>query len=155
MAEALVDLDALDDILKEFQGAKGSEISILQRVQSVYGYLPKEALLAISERAGIPISQLMGIATFYAQFYLERRGRNLVRVCDGTACHVNGSMDYVDAIEKTYHVCAGQSSPDYKYALEVVYCVGACGLAPVVIVNDKVHGKITPGNLIKELAALE
>lgn len=155
MTDETVDLKALDALLEEFKGEKTPVIPILQKVQGWYGYLPKDAILAVSEKTGIPLSQLMGVATFYAQFHLKRRGRHLIRVCDGTACHVSGSLAYVDAIEKKYNFCAGHSSPDYKYALEVVYCVGACGLAPVVIVNDKVYGKPAADDLIRDLDALE
>lgn len=155
MTETPVDLNALDKLLNEFKDIKGAVIPILQRAQEQYGYLPPEVLKAISEKTGIPLSQLMGVATFYAQFHLKRRGRHLIRVCDGTACHVSGSTSYVEALENKYQLCAGHSSPDYKFALDVVYCVGACGLAPVVIVNDKVHGKIATEDLLKEMDILE
>ncbi|MBU2611942.1 MAG: NAD(P)H-dependent oxidoreductase subunit E [Chloroflexi bacterium] len=155
MTAPALDFAPLDKILDEFKGRKDAVIPILQRAQDIYGYLPKEILQAISKKAGIPLSRLYGVATFYAQFHLKRRGRHLVKVCDGTACHVSGAPDYVESLEKEYNLLAGHSSSDYKYTLDVVYCVGACGLAPVVLVNDKVHGKLSPENLIEELNALE
>jgi NADH:ubiquinone oxidoreductase subunit E len=155
MADDPIDLQALDTLLNEFKGKKNPVIPILQKAQNLYGYLPKPVMLAIAEKTGIPLSQLMGVATFYAQFRLTRQGRNLIRICDGTACHVRGASKCVEAIENTLKVPAGGTSQDYKYTMEIVYCLGACGLAPVVIVNDKVHGKISPGDLIHELNALE
>ena len=155
MADEPIDLKALDSILEELKGKKGAVIPILQRAQSVYGYLPKEALEAISEKAGIPLSQLMGVATFYAQFRLTRQGRNLIRVCDGTACHVRGAQKSVEAIESALKVPAGGTSEDYKYSMEIVYCLGSCGLAPVAVVNDKVYGQIEPKKIVEQLEKLE
>lgn len=148
-------LAPLHRILEEFKLQKGAIIPILQRVQDTYGYLPKEILAEISKRMHIPLTQLMGVATFYAQFRLTPRGKHLIRVCDGTACHVSGAPGIVRAIEKKYDMPAGSSSSDYKYTLEVVYCVGACGLAPVVIVDDKVYGKLSPDAILEELRVLE
>lgn len=149
------DLAPLRRILDEYGSQRGAVIPILQHVQDAYGYLPKEVLAEISKRTGIPLTRLMGVVTFYAQFRLTRRGKHLIRVCDGTACHVSGSSSIVRAIETEYDMPAGSSSPDYKYTLEVVYCVGACGLAPVIVVNDKVHGKLSPDAALEELHHLE
>src|SRR5512139_3331664 len=101
------DLAPLRRILDEYGGQKGAIIPILQRVQDAYGYLPKELLTEISKRTGIPLTRLMGVATFYAQFRLTRRGKHLIRVCDGTACHVRGAPKCIDAMEKTLGVPAG------------------------------------------------
>ena len=150
-----IDLKVLDAVLEEYKGKKGSVIPILQRTQCLYGYLPKEALLAISEKTGIPLSQLMGVATFYAQFRLVRQGRNLIRVCDGTACHVRGAQKNVEAIEESLKVPAGGTSTDYKYSMEIVYCIGSCGLAPVAVVNDKVYAQIEPKKFVKQLEKLK
>ncbi len=155
MADEPIDLKALDSILEEFKGKKGPVIPILQRTQSIYGYLPKEALAAISEKTGIPLSQLMGVATFYAQFRLTKQGRNLIRVCDGTACHVRGAPKSVEAIESALNIQAGGTSADYKYSMEIVYCLGSCGLAPVAVVNDKVYGQIEPKKIVEQLEKLE
>lgn len=145
------DLAPLTQILLEFKGQKGAVIPILQRTQDAYGYLPKPILKEISRRTGIPLSQLMGVATFYAQFHLHRRGRHLIRVCDGTACHVKGAAKNVEAVEKTLDVKAGGTSPDYKATLEIVYCLGSCGLAPVAVVDEKVYGSLTPDALVQQL----
>jgi NADH:ubiquinone oxidoreductase subunit E len=155
MNTGAIDLKPLDAILEEYNGQKGVVIPILQRAQEVYGYLPRDVMQAISEKANIPITRLYGVATFYAQFHLTRRGRHLVRVCDGTACHVRGAPKIVEEIEKSIHLKPGESDPDYKYTVEIVYCLGSCGLAPVTVVDDKVYGQTRPDSLVKRLNQLE
>jgi NADH-quinone oxidoreductase subunit E len=155
MTDEPIDLKKLDAILEEFKDKKKPVIPILQRAQSVYGYLPKEVMKAISEKTGIPLSQLMGVATFYAQFRLTKQGRNLIRVCDGTACHVRGAPKSIEAIENALNVSAGGTSADYRYSMEIVYCLGSCGLAPVAVVNDKVYGQIEPKKIVEQLGKLE
>ncbi len=157
MADSMTtfDLAPLRRILDEYGSQKGAVIPILQRVQDTYGFLPKEILAEISKRTGIPLTRLMGVATFYAQFRLARRGKHLIRVCDGTACHVRGAPKCIDAMEKTLGVRAGGTSPDYEYTMEIVYCLGSCGLAPVAVVDDKVHGRLTPNRLVEQLQTLE
>jgi NADH-quinone oxidoreductase subunit E len=153
--EIQFDLTPLLEILEEYKNQKGAVIPILQRTQEAYGYLPKPILKEISKRAHIPLSRLLGVATFYAQFHLKRRGRHLIRVCDGTACHVRGATKTVDVIHEQLQTPPGGSSPDYKYSLEIVYCVGSCGLAPVVVVDDKVFGQTEPDKLVRQLKRLE
>ncbi len=154
MSEEAIDLQALDTLLDEYKGKKYPVIPILQKAQNLYGYLPKPVMLAISEKAGIPLSQLMGVATFYAQFYLTRQGRNLIRICDGTACHVRGAAKIVEGLQESLNIEPGQSDPDYKYSLEIVYCIGSCGLAPAVVVNDKVYGHVETKKIIEQLKNL-
>lgn len=149
------DLQPLEDILTQYQGQKGAVIPILQKIQEAYGYLPKEILSQTSKKTHIPLSQLYGVATFYAQFHLKRRGRYLIRVCDGTACHVSGSEKTIQAIENAFDLLSGGTSPDYKYSLEIVYCVGSCGLAPVSLVDDKVYGQTKPEPFVRTLKRLE
>ena len=153
--EALFDLEPLDQVLDEFKGQRGAVIPILQRTQDVYGYLPREVLKVISRKMQIPLHQLYGVATFYAQFHLHRRGRHLIRVCDGTACHVRGSAKNVEAIERSLGVVPGQTSPDYKYTLEIVYCLGSCGLSPVAVVDEHVYAQLAPETLVQRLKKLE
>lgn len=148
------DLAPLADILEEYGGQKGAVIPILQHAQDVYGYLPKEILAEISKRTGIPLSHLIGVATFYAQFRLTRRGKHLVRICDGTACHVRGAAKIIETVEKELNVPAGGTSPDYEYTMEIVYCLGSCGLAPVAVVDDNVHGRLTPNTMLEQLHGL-
>jgi NADH:ubiquinone oxidoreductase subunit E len=153
--ETSFDLGPLDRILEEFKGQKGAVIPILQRTQDAYGYLPKEILAVISKKTGIPLSRLYGVATFYAQFRLTRRGRHLVRVCDGTACHVRGAPKNVEALEKALDIKAGETSADYKATLEIVYCLGSCGLAPVAVIDDKVYGQLVPAALVQQMEKLD
>jgi NADH:ubiquinone oxidoreductase subunit E len=148
-------LEPLDHILEEFKGQKGAVIPILQRTQYAYGYLPREVLAAIARKTRIPITQLYGVATFYAQFHLTPRGRHLVRVCDGTACHVRGAPKVVDAVEKSVGVKAGETSADRKCTLEIVYCLGSCGLSPVAVVDDKVYGRLAPDTLVQRVKELK
>lgn len=156
MIEDLTTLDfaPLDKILEEYAGQQGAVIPILQHTQDAYGYLPKEVLEEISKRTGIPVSRLIGVATFYAQFRLSRRGKHLIRVCDGTACHVRGAAKCIEAVEKQLGVPAGGTSEDYEYTMEIVYCLGSCGLAPVAVIDEKVYGRLTPNSLVQQLDTL-
>jgi NADH-quinone oxidoreductase subunit E len=151
---SIADLAPLEQLLEEFRQRKDAVIPILQRAQDVYGYLPRELLRAISKRTRIPISRLYEVATFYAQFRLTKRGRHLVRLCDGTACHVRGACKSLDAVEKIFGLQPGQTSGDDKFTLEIVYCLGSCGLAPVVLVDEKVHGRLMPDQLVHQLSEL-
>jgi len=155
MSNETIDLGLLDPILDEFKTQKGAVIPILQRAQDAYGYLPKDVLTTISKKTHIPLSQLYGVVTFYAQFNLERRGRHIVRVCDGTACHVRGATKIVESVGKNFGLKPGNSDPDYKYTLEIVYCLGSCGLAPIAVVDDQVYGQTTPDALVDQMRQLE
>jgi NADH:ubiquinone oxidoreductase subunit E len=150
-----IDLALLDPILDEYKEQKGAIIPILQHAQDAFGYLPKEVLASISKRAGVPLSQLYGVVTFYAQFNLEPRGRHIVRICDGTACHVRGAPKIVESVEEAFNIKRGGSDQDYKYTLEIVYCLGSCGLAPIAVVDDQVYGQTTPVKLIEQLRQLD
>jgi NADH:ubiquinone oxidoreductase subunit E len=154
-ASEVFDIRPLENILTHFEGQKGAVIPILQQIQEAYGYLPEKILAVTSKKTRIPLSQLYGVATFYAQFHLTRRGRHLIRVCDGTACHVNGSEKTIQAIENAFNIQPGGTDPDYKYTLEIVYCVGSCGLAPVALVDEKVYGQTKPEPFVRTLKKLE
>ena len=155
MSDTPIDLTLLDPILEKFKEQKGAVIPVLQRAQDVYGYLPKEVLAAISKKMRVPLSRVYGVVTFYSQFNLERRGRHIVRVCDGTACHVRGAPKIFEAIGDALTLEPGSSDPDYKYTLEIVYCLGSCGLAPVVVVDDVVYGQTKSDALVEKLLQLE
>jgi NADH:ubiquinone oxidoreductase subunit E len=155
MSNETIDLALLDPILEEFKTQKGAVIPILQRAQDAYGYLPREVLTSIAKKTGISISQLYGVVTFYAQFNLERRGRHLVRICDGTACHVRGAPKIVEGISEALDLTPGGSDPDYKYTLEIVYCLGSCGLAPIAVIDEQVYGQTTSDKLIAQLEQLD
>jgi NADH-quinone oxidoreductase subunit E len=122
-------------------------IPILQDIQEIYGYLPEEALRDISEHITIPKSSVYGVATFYNQFRLTPLGKNIIRVCRGTACHVKNSANILTALENELGVCAGKTTRDKLFTLETVACIGACSIAPVLNINDEYYGRIT----IKEI----
>jgi len=153
-AEPPADLARLDRILDEFKSVRGALIPILQRAQDAYGYLSRQVLSHIAYKARVPLADVYGVATFYAQFHLERRGRHLIRVCDGTACHVRGAAKNVEILEKRLGLVPGGTSADYEYTVEVVYCLGSCGLAPVAVVDNQVCGRLTPEGMIRHLQAL-
>ena len=150
-----LEMGQLEEILQAYRGQKGAVIPVLQKAQKIYGYLPEEVLQCISRGLRVPISRIYGVATFYSQFYLTRRGRHVVRQCDGTACHVRGSAQIIEKIEKELGVQAGSTTPDYKVTYEVVYCLGSCGLAPVATVDDAAVGKLAPERMSALVQQLE
>ena len=132
-------------LLDKYRGTKGSVIPVLQQAQDIFGYLPKDVLVHISKEIDVPISQIYGVVTFYAQFHLAPRGENIIRSCQGTACHVRGAKAVLVSIKEKLGLKDGQATtPDLKFTLETVACIGACGLAPVFMVNDDTHGRLTP-----------
>lgn len=149
------ELAQMERILDEFRGQRGAVIPILQQTQDLFGHLPKAALKAISKRTLIPLTQLQGVATFYAQFHLERRGRHLVRICDGTACHVRGAAKSIEAVKKSTGVEPGTTAPDFSLTVEIVYCLGSCGLSPVALVDEQVLGRLQPDDLVRRLKQLD
>jgi len=126
-------------------------IPLLQEVQTIYGYLPENALRDISNFVKVPLSRVYGVATFYNQFRLMPLGENIIRVCRGTACHVKNSANILFALEAELGVMAGHTTRDKKFTLEVVNCIGACSIAPVILVNDDYHGRITVKDIPKIL----
>ncbi len=155
LREETLDLTLLDEILDEHKSEPGPIIPMLQKAQDLYGYLPLEVLGRISEGLGVPLSQVYGVATFYAQFYLTRRGRNVVRCCNGTACHVRGAARIIRALESELGIKVGETTPDYRVTLEMVYCLGSCGLSPVAVVNDRVVGRLVPERALELVRELE
>jgi len=142
---AAFDEGPLEEILDSFSAQEGAVIPILQRAQQAYGYLPEEALRMISKRTGFSLAQLYGVATFYSLFTLKPKGKYLIRVCNGTACHVKGSMGIYGAIVKKLGLAEGQdSTSDMLFTVETVNCLGACGLSPAMVINDEVFGQLTP-----------
>lgn len=136
-------LEKIDEILTGFPEIKGSLISILHEVQSLYNYLPEEALRHLSKRTGIPLTRLYSIATFYHFFSLTPKGRHLVNVCLGTACHVKGSPRILGLIKRKLSIEEGETTPDMDFTLNTVRCIGACSLAPVMVVDKDTHGNVT------------
>ncbi len=140
-----VDTSKLDEIINSYEAKKSNLIAILQKVQEVYRYLPEDAMTYIGTKIeGLSPATVFGVATFYAQFSLEPKGKFEVKVCDGTACHVRGSMPVLNAIKARLKLKDGQlTTDDGLFSLETVSCLGACGLAPVVVVNEKVYPQMT------------
>jgi len=134
----------LKKVFAKYRGVKGALIPVLQEAQEIYGYLPKEVMQQISKEMGIPFSKTFGVVTFYSQFHLKPRGRNIIRVCQGTACHVRGASKVFNAVEQKLGIGPNETTEDLRYTLETVACLGACGLAPVMMVNDQTHGRLTP-----------
>jgi NADH-quinone oxidoreductase subunit E len=149
LQEETLDLAPLYQIIDECQGQRGVLIQVLQRAQEAYGYLAPEVLQEIAKGLHVPLSQVYGVVTFYAQFYLSRRGKHVIRTCDGTACHVRGAAKIVDAMEKELGIRAGETTPDYEFTFEVVYCLGSCGLSPVAVVDDQVVGRLVPEKMVQ------
>lgn len=140
----------LDQITYDFSSSEGGLIPILQTAQNLFGYLPKKVLKHIAQRLDIPYSQVAGVVSFYSFFSTKPRGKNLVRVCLGTACYVRGGKEVLSAFQKVLGINVGETTTDMAFSLEVGRCFGACGLAPVVMVNDDVHQRVKPAK-IKEL----
>ncbi len=132
------------EIIENFDYNKSKLITILQKVQDEYRYLPEEVLVYIATALKMPVAEVYGVATFYAHFTLSAKGKYVVKVCDGTACHVKGARTLVDALQKKLNLKAGEhTTSDMMFTLETVSCLGACGLAPVMVINDQVYGQVS------------
>lgn len=143
------------EILDRYQRNPSKLIPILQAVQEEYRYLPEEILTYVATSLGLPPARVYGVATFYAHFTLEPRGKHVVRLCDGTACHVKRSIPILEAIRKKLGLTEGKkTTADMLFTVETVSCLGACGLAPVVVIDDEVHGQMTPESATKIIETL-
>ena len=136
--------ERLSEILGRFKGDQGELIPILQQLQQAFGYVPEAAIDAVARFLHLPQVTVYGVATFYAQFKLTPAGRNVIRVCRGTACHVRGGARVLREVEKQLGIKPGETTPDLEFGLETVACIGACALSPSMVVNDRVHGRVTP-----------
>jgi len=146
----------LEGILTRYRENDGNLISILQDIENEFGYLREDAIIWMSEQLDVPLAKFYGIATFYAQFHLKPKGKNVITACCGTACHVKGSDRLINSLVKELDIPDGEdTSEDLKYTVEKVNCVGACSIAPVIIVNKTVHGKVTSDKLKKEIQTLK
>lgn len=139
-----MDINAVNEILEEFPVVKGNLMGILHEIQNRFHYLPELELRYVSKRTGIPMTQIYSIANFYNRFSLDPKGRNEVCVCQGTACHVKGGDQLMNEVERTLKVKAGEATDDMQFSVSEVRCVGACSLAPVLVVNEDTHGKVIP-----------
>ena len=145
----------LRKLIAAHKGQKGALMPNLQRAQEIYGYLPVEVQQIISDETQIPMSKIFGVVTFYSFYNLQPKGKYKISVCLGTACYVKGSGQVYEKIQQLLGIGGGECTPDGKFSLEACRCVGACGLAPVMMINDDVHGRLTPGNEEEILAKYE
>jgi len=142
-----IDLTKAEKIIEKYKNARGSLIPILQSIQSEYGYLPEQAVDEIAEALNMSPSEIIGVATFYAQFHLKLRGKHIIKACCGTACHVKGAKKLVSKMSELLDVAVGDTTKDNSFTLEEVACLGACSLAPVVMVDDDIYGQLAPDNV--------
>jgi|SRR6056297_227496 NADH-quinone oxidoreductase subunit E/NADP-reducing hydrogenase subunit HndA len=145
-------LEPLNEILSRYDKKERYLIPVLQEAQEEYGYLPEEVMKEIALGLNLSLSQVYGVVTFYSQFHQEPRGNNIIRVCMGTACHVRGGGAILDAIKDELGIEAGETTDDLEFTLESVACIGACGLAPVIMINDDTHGRLTPEKIPEIMA---
>lgn len=133
-----------EEILEKHQRENGNVVSLLQNIQEVFGYIPEDTVFWFSRELNVPASSFYGVATFYAQFYLKPRGKNIIIACCGTACHVKGSGPIINKLREELKLSGGETTTgDGKFTIESVACVGACSIAPVFIANKKIFGKMT------------
>ncbi|MFO7844489.1 MAG: NADH-quinone oxidoreductase subunit NuoE [Bacteroidales bacterium] len=143
------DLSLLDPLLEKYKNKKGSLIPVLQGTQDIYGYLPNDAFFKIAEVTGIEMSEMYGVATFYTQFRLHPVGKHIIKVCHGTACHVQNATAISEALEDALGIKDGETTDDNLFTLESVACLGCCSLAPVMMIGDETFGKLTGSQAVK------
>ena len=140
------------EVIAKYDGVPGKTMPILQEAQAIYGYLPIEVQKIVADKTGIPLEEIYGIASFYAQFKLNPDGEVAIAVCLGTACYVKGSGEIIEEFSNQLNLPVGSTSPDGRYSLEATRCIGACGLAPVLTVNGEVYGRLTKADVSTILA---
>jgi NADH-quinone oxidoreductase subunit E len=141
--------ERLNAIFSSYERSADNLIPILQQVQEEFGYLPEEAMIGIAKAIGVPESRVYAVASFYAQFRFTPMGRNHVMICRGTACHVRGAQRILEEAERKLDIKEGETSEDLEYTLETVACIGCCGLAPTIVINEETHGRLTPKDIGK------
>ena len=139
--------EKLRQVIEQHKGQPGATMPVLQAAQDIFGYLPEEVQIMVAEGLDIPLSEVYGVASFYAQFTLNPKGRYQISVCLGTACYVKGAGAILDAVQQKLGIAPGGITPDGKFSLDACRCIGACGLAPVMMINDDVYGRLTPGQV--------
>lgn len=150
-----IETSKVDKVVDSFGGDLTQLIGILQDIQARFNYLPREALVRVSERMEIPLSQVFGVATFFKAFSLTPRGRHQINVCLGTACHVRGGTRILEKLERDLKVEAGRTSEDLRFSLESVRCLGCCSLGPVVVIDDDTYGRLNQEKVSKLLDQYE
>ena len=141
------DFQTLERYMAGFEDKESALIKVLYEAQGIFGYLPKEVVLFIADKLGVPASKIYGVISFYSYFTTEPKGRCEIKVCMGTACFVCGAEKVARELESTLHIKLGQTTPDFNFSLESVRCVGACGLAPAVVVDGEVHARLAPADV--------
>ncbi|MBQ9117029.1 MAG: NAD(P)H-dependent oxidoreductase subunit E [Clostridia bacterium] len=139
--------EQLDAVIEQYRDTPGALMPVLQKAQDIYGYLPLEVQRMIALKMGISMEEVYGVSTFYSQFVLNPKGEIAIAVCLGTACYVKGSGDILDKITQILGLPSGSTTPDGKYSLEATRCIGACGLAPVLTINNEVYGRLVPADM--------
>ncbi len=139
--------EQLDAVIAELRDVPGALMPVLQKAQDIYGYLPLEVQKMIALKMGVSLEEVYGVSTFYSQFVLNPKGDVSIAVCLGTACYVKGSGDILDKITQILGLPSGSTTPDGKYSLEATRCIGACGLAPVLTINNEVYGRLVPADM--------
>lgn len=145
----------LAKVVEEYKDMEGALIMVLHKAQEIFGYLPEEVQKFVAQGLNLPMSEVYGVTTFYSYFSLKPRGKYRIAVCLGTACYVRGAADLVAAIEKELNIKVNDTSADGRFTLEVSRCIGACGLAPVMTINEDVYGRLTPDKIPGILAKYE
>jgi NADH-quinone oxidoreductase subunit E len=143
------DLALLDPIIQKHKGKKGNLIPLLQGAQELYGYISNAAFSKLSAETGIPLSDMYGVATFYAQFRLKPVGKHIIKVCHGTACHVQNAVEITESLEESLKIKDGETTEDRFFTLESVACLGCCSLAPVMMIGEQTYGKLTGNEAVK------
>ena len=133
----------LQEVINKYKSTKGALIPVLHEAQEIYGYLPMNVQKAVSEGLNIPLTEIYGVVTFYTQFSLEPKGKFNIQVCMGTACYVKGASNILDKLQEKLGIHVGACTEDGKFSLEACRCIGACGLAPVIMINEDVYGRLT------------
>ena len=146
-----VDLSLLEDVLAHYADVKGSLITILQKTQEIYGYIPMDAVYHISGRTGLTPAKILGVATFYSQFRFQAVGKYLIMLCKGTACYVNGADRIAEAVKEELGIGDNETTADGLFSLSLVSCLGCCSLAPVMMINEDTYGSLTPDKVRKIL----
>ena len=139
--------EAVDALLDAYPRDRRHALAVMQDMQRQFGYVPREGLEALAIRLGRPLAELCGVATFYKALSLKPKGRRVIKVCDGTACHIRGSVNLINAIQRTLGIAPSETTPDGDFSLETVNCLGACALAPVMTIGDKYYGKVAVDSL--------
>ena len=144
------DLDTIKEICKSFDNKSGELINVLHKVQHTFGYLPAEVQEVVANELEVPIAKVYGVVTFYSFFSMAPKGKHPVSICTGTACYVRGAENVMEEFKKELKINVGETSPDGKFSISCLRCVGACGLAPVVMVGDKTYGRVSP-DMVKDI----